>query len=285
MKILVTGGNGLLATEIKKISAGMDMLFCDANQLDITNKESVHNFINQNPGIGAIINCAAGRDAEILEENVELAEAIGVRGPTNLAIAANEIGATLVHFSSDYVFDGKKSSPYLETDPTNALSVYGRTKAIGEQAVLEVADTAIIFRTAWLLSVEGKKSFVRTIMELAKSKEEIRVVYDQVGSPTYAADLARMILEILPKVPQGARELYHLTSEGVCSWYDIAHQIVSSLDLPCRVIPIHSGEYPTKAKRPSYSVLDKTKVKKDFNLRIRHYSEGLNVCLQQLQNR
>ena len=284
MSILVTGGNGLLATEIRKI-APPDTIFCDISQMDITDIESIRHCLLQNKNVTAIINCAAGRDAELLEDNPVLAQKIAVDGPYNLALAANEIGATLIHISSDYVFDGTKNTPYVETDKTNGLSVYGRTKALGEDIVLKTANTGIILRTAWLLSTEGKKSFVNTIANIAKTRPEISVVFDQVGSPTVAADLAAMILTILPKIRPGTREIYHLTNEGVATWYDIACMIVAELGLACNVLPIRSSQYPTKAKRPSYSVLDKSKIKQDFNLKIRHYSLGLKECLKNLKNR
>ena len=179
----------------------------------------------------------------------------------------------------------KKTTPYTEQDKTNGLSVYGRTKSVGEQLVINNANTGVVFRTAWLLSTEGKKSFVNTIASLAQTRPTISVVFDQVGSPTVAADLAKMILEIIPKIKPGTKEIYNLTNEGVASWFDIASIIVHELDLPCKVLPIHSSEYPTKAKRPAYSVLDKTKVKTDFNITIRHYLEGLKECLQKIKTR
>lgn len=284
MTILVTGGNGLLATEIKK-KAPAGTLFCDIDEMDITNIDSIESYVGQHNEIDVIINCAAGRDADVLEDNEVLAYKIAVEGPKNLAVVSKKIGAKLVHISSDYVFDGKKSYPYTETDFPNALSVYGKTKILGEQEVLNNAETAIVFRTAWLLSLEGNKSFVKTIFNLAKSHSEIGVVFDQIGSPTCAADLADMILKIIPKIKKRTKEIYHLTNEGVASWYDIAFFIVHELNLPCVVKPIHSSEYPTKAKRPFFSVLDKTKVKKDFDLSIRHYMEGLKECCNQLKSR
>lgn len=283
MKILVTGGNGLLATEIKKKITDEKALFCDKEDMDITDMNSIRSYIQKHSDIEVILNCAAGRDAEVLEENPELAQKIAVDGPKNLSMVANELDVPLIHMSSDYVFDGKKSSPYTEDDATNGLSVYGRTKILGEQVVINTANTGVIFRTAWLLSLEGKKSFVKTIAALAETKEEIGIVFDQIGSPTCAADLAEMILKIIPQIKRGTKEIFNLTNEGVCSWYDIAYFIVNGLNLPCRVIPIHSYEYPTKAKRPLYSVLDKTKVKNVYNIHIRHYSEGLRECIQQLK--
>ena len=284
MAILITGGNGLLASEFRKI-APKDTIFVDKQEMDITDINSINACIKKHNEISVIINCAAGRDAEILEEDPEQANQIAVIGPKNLCEAANKIGAILIHISSDYVFDGKKTTPYTEQDKTNGLSVYGRTKSVGEQLVINNANTGVVFRTAWLLSTEGKKSFVNTIASLAQTRPTISVVFDQVGSPTVAADLAKMILEIIPKIKPGTKEIYNLTNEGVASWFDIASIIVQELGLACKVLPIHSSEYPTKAKRPSYSVLDKTKVKTDFNITIRHYLEGLKECLQKIKSR
>lgn len=283
MKILVTGGRGMLATEIRK-KAPEGTLFCDISDIDITDIASIRTYIAQHQDVDVIINCAAGRDAEVLEENPEQAEKIAIIGPRNLAIVSREINAILIHISSDYVFDGKKGYPYIEEDETNALSVYGKTKVLGEKEVLKYAKTGIVFRTAWLLSAEGNKSFVKTIATLAQQRSELNVVFDQIGSPTSAADLAGMILSIVPQIKEGTKEIFHLTNEGVASWYDIAVTIVSELGLPCHINPIHSFEYPTKAKRPFYSVLDKTKVKNTYNIKIRHYSEGLKECLSTMKN-
>lgn len=250
-------------------------------ECDITDIESIRRYVADKK-IDVIINCAADRNAEAMEDDYESARKISVDGPRNLAIAAKEIGAALIHFSSDYVFDGKKSTPYVESDEVNGLSVYGVLKAEGEQAVLKEAQTALVIRTAWLFSHYGQ-DFVKTIKKLAENREELKVIYDQVGSPCYAGDLAGYVLEIIPQIKAGTKEVYHLTNEGVCSWYDLAYQIVNGLGLNCRVLPIHTGEFPQKAPRPAYSVLDKTKIKNDYGINIRHYSEGLDECIQKVK--
>lgn len=279
--ILVTGANGLLGSEFRERLSPENNFFCSHADMDITDISSIRNFV-KGKDVKYILNCAASRDAEYLEDHFEEAKNISVNGPRNLAKVAKEIGAVFVHFSTDYVFDGKKSSPYAEDDATNGLSVYGRVKAEGERAVLDTAQTAVIFRTAWLFSHYGK-DFVKTIQNLAESRPELKVIYDQVGSPCYAGDLSAGILEILPQIKPDTREIYHFANEGICSWYDLAYQIVRGFELPCRVLPIHTGEFPQKAKRPPFSALDKSKVKQDFGINIRHYSEGLADCISKVK--
>lgn len=280
-KILVTGARGLLGSEFKERLDNSSAYFCDRDEMDITNISSVREYVNGKE-ISCIINCAAGRDAEYLEDNFAEAQLISVDGPKNLAIVANEINASIIHISTDYVFDGEKSSPYVETDKTNGLSVYGVVKAQGEQAVLNTANTALIFRTAWLFSHYGK-DFVKTIKHLAETRDELNVIFDQIGSPCYAGDLATHILEIIPQIKPNSKEIYHLTNEGVCSWYDLAYEIVRGFGLSCNVKPIHTCEFSQKAKRPYFSVLDKYKFKRDFGIDIRHYSEGLADCISKVK--
>lgn len=280
-KILITGANGLLGCEFRERLQGKKNIFATRTDCDITDIDNIRQYV-QGKDIGIIINCAANCNAEEMENDEVVARKITVVGPRNLAIISKEIGATLVHFSSDYVFDGKKSFPYQETDETAGLSVYGKLKAESEKEILQEADTVLIFRTAWLFSVYGK-DFVKTIKKLAESRTELKVIYDQVGSPCYAGDLAQYVLEILPQVKKGTKEIYHLTNEGVCSWYDLACQIVKGFQLNCQVIPIPSEEFVQKAPRPHYSVLDKKKVKKDFGINLRHYSESLADCIAKLK--
>lgn len=279
--ILVTGANGLLGNEFREQLDLNNNYFSSRQDCDITDIDSIRKYVS-NKKIDIILNCAANRNAEAMQNDYNAAHKITVCGPKNLAIVANEIGAKLIHFSSDYVFDGKKSSPYEETDKTNGLSVYGKLKIEGEQEVLNIANNALIIRTAWLFSYYGQ-DFVKTIKKLAETKDEINVIYDQVGSPCYASDLAKYTIEILPKIKSNSREIYHLTNEGVCSWYDLAYQIVKSFNIPCKINPIHTNEFPQKAPRPSYSVLDKTKVKAHFGINIRHYSEGLDDCIKRIK--
>jgi len=279
--ILITGANGLLGSEFRERLSPEHNFFCSHADMDITDINSIRSYVKDKK-ISYIINCAASRDAEYLEDHYDEAEKISIHGPENLAKVSNEIGAPLIHISTDYVFDGQKSTPYQETDKTNGLSVYGKVKIAGEQAVLKTADTAAIFRTAWLFSHYGK-DFVKTIKGLAEKNTELRVVYDQVGSPCYAGDLSEAILQILPQIKSHSHEIYHFTNEGICSWYDLAYQIVQGFGLPCRVVPIPTAEFPQKAKRPSFSALDKRKVKQHFGIKIRHYSEGLADCITQIK--
>lgn len=199
-----------------------------------------------------------------------------------MGIIANKLNAILIHISTDYVFDGLKSSPYTENDVTNPLSVYGKTKVESEKILLQKVDNVIIYRTAWLFSKYGR-DFVKTIRNIASKNKEIRVIFDQVGSPCYAHDLASYIIQSLPLIKNNTKEIFHLTNEGVASWYDLAQIIVNEFNLDCKVIPIHSFEYPQKAKRPHFSVLDKTKFKKYFGIDIRHYTFGLNECIRQIK--
>ena len=276
-KIWVTGAYGLMGSEFRHCLSVQDAYFTDKEDCDITNLENVLAY-SDNKDISVIINCAASRDAEYLENNPENGLLINVRTPQNLAIAANKLGAKLIHVSSDYVFDGTKNTPYYETDTVSPLSVYGRQKVDGEKIVLDTANTAVILRTAWLYSSYGK-DFVKTIDKLAQERNEINVIYDQVGSPTYAADFVDAVLKILPKIKAGSCEIYNLTNEGVCSWYDLAVQIVNLFAHKCRVNPIETKDFSQKAIRPKYSVLSKDKIKKDFGLQLRHYSAGLYDCV------
>lgn len=276
-KIWITGACGLVGSEFRSRLNAEEACFTDREDCDITNLDNILAYGN-NKDISVIINCAASRDAEYLEDNPESGLLINVQAPQNLAIAANKLGAALIPISSDYVFDGAKNTPYCETDAVSPLSVYGRQKVDGEKIVLDTADTAIVLRTAWLFSSYGK-DFVKTIDKLAQDRDEINVVYDQVGSPTYAADFVAAILQMLPQIKTGSREIYNLTNEGVCSWYDLAAQIVDLFGHKCRVNPIESKDFSQRALRPKYSVLSKDKIKKDFGLQLRHYTAGLRDCV------
>lgn len=267
---LITGSNGQLGTELTKLLP--TAIATDSDKLDITNKEQVNNFVSKH-NIKTIINCAAYTNVDGAEDNKDLAEQINVIGSENLA----KTGCNIVHISTDYVFNGKNYIPYKEDDLTEPLSVYGKTKLAGENTVLNNAENAIVIRTAWLYSSTGR-NFVKTMFNLGKEKENINVVCDQVGTPTYARDLAETIVKILPKMSVENRGIYHFTNEGVCSWYDFAVEIMDTFNLNCKVKPIPTSEYPTKAKRPSYSVLDKTKIKKVFNIDIKHWKYSLKEC-------
>ncbi|MBX9477817.1 dTDP-4-dehydrorhamnose reductase [Yersinia enterocolitica] len=281
--ILVTGSSGLLGSEIKKQLNDIPAYFPSRDELDVTDYQSINKYF-KNKKIKSIINCAANVNAEYLEENEEIARKITVDAPKFLAKKSSEIGAAIIHISTDYVFDGKKNTPYKEDDKTTGLSVYGKLKIEGENKVLKYAESCAIIRTAWLFSEHGR-DFIETIRRISLTRKEISVVYDQVGSPSYIPDLAAMILTVSENIKTGEKEIFHATNEGVCSWYDLANIIARKLDLNCTVTPILSESYPMKATRPHYSVLDKTKIKNRFNIKIRHYSEALEECLNKIRNK
>lgn len=272
---LVTGANGQLGNELRLLLKD-NALYVDKDQLDITNAEAVKGFVSANR-FDAIINCAAYTAVDKAEADEKLAGDINARGPENLA----KTGIPLIHISTDYVFDGTNCRPYVETDAVNPQSVYGRTKLAGEQAVLENASAAVIIRTAWLYSEFGN-NFVKTMRRLGAEKAQLNVVFDQVGTPTYAADLAAAVVHILPRLRPGMKEIFHFSNEGVCSWYDFAVEIMKLSGLDCRINPIESKDYPTPARRPFYSVLNKTKIKQTFNIEINHWKESLQSCLKHL---
>ena len=272
-KILITGCNGQLGTELKKLLP--EAICADVDVLDITDFEAVQKFVLDN-NIGVIINCAAYTAVDKAEDDKELAKKINEDGPRNLALS----GAKIIHVSTDYVFDGRNYKPYQPEDETHPLSVYGQTKRAGELAVLENAKEAVIIRTAWLYSNHGN-NFVKTMRRFGNEKSEINVVADQIGSPTFAGDLAKAIVTLLPQMNEQNKGIYHYTDEGVCSWYDFASEIMALSGMKCKVNPIPSSAYPTKAVRPFYSVLSKEKIKSTFNIDIPHWKESLKKCLSQ----
>jgi len=271
---LITGANGQLGTELSKRLP--DAIRTDVNELDITNELAVRRFVVLNK-IDTIINCAAYTAVDRAEDDIEKATKINVDGPRNLARS----GAKIIHISTDYVFDGMNYKPYTPNDIPNPISVYGKTKLAGERAVLENAYVATIIRTAWLYSPYGN-NFVKTMRRLGSEKKSINVVTDQIGTPTYAGDLAAAIVQILPQINMDNRGIYHFTNSGVCSWYDFANEIMNMSGLKCVVNPISSAEYPTRAKRPYYSVLDKSKIQKTFGIEIDHWKKGLAKCIKEL---
>ncbi len=283
MNILVTGSNGQLGQEIKKLSSGLGhkFYFTDVEELDITNVDQVRSYIGQSR-IDFIVNCAAYTAVDKAESEVQKAALINKIGPANLANVSKELDVTLLHISTDFVFDGSKKTPYIETDETNPISVYGRTKLDGENEIIKNASTFAIIRTSWLYSEYGY-NFVKTITRLAKERPEIKIVSDQIGSPTYAGDLAKVIIEIIPKMEKGTKEIFHYSNEGAASWYDFAVKIVELNNLKCKVHPIPSAEYPTPAKRPAYSVMDKTKIKKYFGLSIPAWQDSLVSCINNMR--
>lgn len=279
--ILVTGANGQLGSELRKLSADSPsaFIFTDLAELDITDPVAVEAMCaGQN--VGFIINCAAYTQVDLAEDDPETADRINHQAPAILARASKKYGATLIHISTDYVFDGSRNVPYVETDPTRPLGVYGQTKLAGEQAVAASGCDYLIFRTSWLYSQFGK-NFVKTMLNLTAQRDSLRVVFDQVGTPTYAGDLARLILHVIESgKTKGNGGVYHFSDEGVCSWYDFAHEIAALTgNTGCRITPCHSWEFPSKVTRPAFSVLDKTRVKETFGYTIPHWRDSLAACL------
>lgn len=273
--LLITGANGQLGNELRLL-LGDNALYTDYAELDITDAAAVRAFVNAHQ-VDMIVNCAAYTAVDKAESDEEKAYAINAVGPANLAQA----GVPLIHVSTDYVFDGASCRPYVEDDVPNPATVYGRTKLAGEKHVLENADTALVIRTAWLYSSFGN-NFVKTMLRLGAERDSLNVVFDQVGTPTYARDLAMAIVRIMPQLKPGMKGIYHFSNEGVCSWYDFAVRIMDKAGLSCRVKPIESIDYPTPAKRPFYSVLNKGKIKAAFGVEIPHWEKSLDDCLKKL---
>ena len=272
MKILITGANGQLGTEITKLLP--DAIAATSKDLDITKEREVRSIVKDN-GIDTIINCAAYTAVDAAEYDVFKATSINVDGTKFLA----QTGCKLVHISTDYVFDGASNTPYKTTDKPYPLSVYGFTKMLGEKAVLRYSPVSVIIRTSWLFSQNGK-NFFKTMQRLGAEKTEINVVNDQIGSPTYAPDLASAIVEILPQINDFNSGIYHFTNMGQCSWYEFACEIMKKSGLKCNVNPIPTSEYPTDAKRPMYSVLDKSKIQETFGLKIPTWKDALVRCIK-----
>ena len=289
MNILVTGSNGQLGSEIKDVVTNykdFNFFFRDLPELNICDAEALNTFIF-NRNINAVINCAAYTAVDQAEEDSEIAEKVNAKGVLNLVNALEKVEGKLIHISTDYVFDGNHSQPYKESDPVSPIGVYGETKRAGELAVLNSSIDAIVIRTSWLYSVYGN-NFVKTMLRLGNDKESIKVVFDQVGTPTYAKDLAKTCLNILSdegsKIISIKGSLYHYSNEGVTSWYDFASAIMGLGSLDCKVRPIETKDYPTPAKRPHYSVLNKSKIKTDFNIQIPNWRDSLDKCIEKLKS-
>lgn len=285
MNILITGANGQLGNEMRKVSAVSpnNYIFTDVAELDITDKVAVLDFVQSN-GVNIIVNCAAYTNVDKAEDDEDTAEKINATAVANLAEAMKAVDGTLFHVSTDYVFGSEGNTPRSEDMPLNPLGAYGRTKLHGEQAIAASGCKAIIIRTAWLYSEFGN-NFLKTMLRLTAEKESLNVVFDQVGSPTYAGDLAVAIFTIIESNLYGGNEgIYHFSNEGVCSWYDFATEIaVAAGNTKCNVQPCHSYEFPSKVTRPPFSVLDKTKIKKTFNLEIPHWRESMIYCINRLK--
>jgi len=282
MNILVTGCKGQLGTELqKKSDAEHRWLFTDVDTLDICNKEDVEVFFETN-SIDLCINCAAYTAVDKAEDEPQIAERINSYAPQILAETCLRHDALLIHISTDYVFDGTSSTPYKEDEPVNPKSVYGRTKAEGERLIRESGCSYIIVRTAWLYSSTGK-NFVRTMLNLADTRPEINVVADQKGCPTWAHDLANALVALIDKNGKNEiHETFHFTNEGQITWHDFATAIIEIAGKNCKVNPIATDQYPTKAKRPAYSVLDLSKIKDFAKLEIPYWRESLVKCIEEI---
>ena len=285
MNILVTGANGQLGSEMRRLGAVSpnNYIFTDVAELDITDAAAVLSMVKNND-IAVIINCAAYTNVDKAESDEATAELINSTAVKNLAVAAKETDATLFHVSTDYVFGSEGNTPRTEDMPLSPLGVYGSTKLNGELAIKESGCKALIFRTAWLYSEFGN-NFLKTMMRLTAEREQLNVVFDQVGTPTYAGDLALAIFSIIEAgVYAGNEGVYHFSNEGVCSWYDFAVEIAAAAgNTNCRIEPCHSCEFPSPVTRPPYSVLDKTKVKKTFDIDIPHWRESMEYCIKKIK--
>ena len=285
MNILVTGANGQLGMEMRSVSSGSSdhYIFTDVAELDITDDSAVERMMGDGH-IDVIVNCAAYTNVDKAEEDEATADLLNHRAVEILASAALRHDATLIHISTDYVFDGSSCIPYREDAPTAPIGAYGRTKLAGETAILASGCRYLIFRTSWLYSPYGK-NFVKTMMHLTSEKDSLKVVFDQVGTPTYAGDLAALIHKVITDRQLDRQGIYHYSNEGVCSWYDFAMEICRQCGNVCDIRPCHSDEFPSKVKRPNYSVLDKTKVKSVFRATIPHWRQSLERCVEKLNGR
>ena len=283
MNILVTGANGQLGNEMQVLARENlqhTYFFTDVQELDICDEQAVYAYVSEHK-IDIIVNCAAYTAVDKAEDNVELCDKLNNIAPGYLARAAQANGAAMIQVSTDYVFDGTAHIPYTEEEPTCPASVYGSTKLAGEQNVMDHCEKAMVIRTAWLYSIYGN-NFVKTMIRLGQERDSLGVIFDQIGTPTYANDLAQAIFAAINKGV--VRGIYHFSDEGVCSWYDFTvaiHRLAGIAS--CKVKPLHTADYPAKAPRPHYSVLDKTKIKDTFGIEIPHWEESLKRCINQLR--
>ena len=288
MKVLITGSKGQLGSEIKELASEYENLQCvfkDLPELDICDAEVLNTFIIDQH-INAVINCAGYTAVDKAEEEALIAQKVNSEGVLNLANALKKVDGKLIHISTDYVFDGNHSQPYKESDPVSPIGVYGETKRAGELAVINSDLDSVVIRTSWLYSSYGN-NFVKTMLRLGNEKENLGVIFDQVGTPTYARDLAKTCLEILTgvnsvKISKNGN-LYHYSNEGVASWYDFAVSIMELGEENCNVKPIQTKDYLTLAKRPQYSVLNKSKIKTDFKIEIPYWRNSLKDCIRKIK--
>ena len=284
MNILVTGAAGQLGRAMAKVAQGSDntYFFCNAQELDITDSAAVESFV-QTKSVDVIVNCASYTAVDKAEEEQECADLVNHKAVAAMAEVAKKHDAVLIHISTDYVFDGTACKAYVDDAPTKPLNVYGRTKADAERAVAESGCRYIILRTSWLYGVEGA-NFVKRIIEKSAENPVLKVINDQIGTPTFVEDLAGLISLIIEENMLDRTGIYNYSNEGVCSWYDFAHEICAQVGHLCDVLPCHTDEYPRKAARPHFSVLDKSKVKKTFGIEIPHWKDSLSLCIRELEN-
>ena len=284
MNILITGANGQLGLELKNFRNKFSnlKLFCtDRHSLNILNFEEAEQYVLKNT-IDVIVNCAAYTNVDKAEDEVELANEVNHLAVKNLGLIAKKHHIRLIHISTDYVFDGNLSIPYKEADATNPQNAYGISKLMGEKALLEInPGNSIIIRTSWLYSEFGN-NFLKSMLRLSKEKESISVVYDQLGSTTYAKDLAEAILQIIPEIASEDIQIYHYANKGQCSWFDFASAIMKIAEQNCIILPITSADFKTKVKRPKYSLLNTDKIQHSFNLEIPNWENALKECVLKL---
>lgn len=284
-RILITGANGQLGNEMRRLGevSPNTYIYTDVAELDITNGDAVASFVKEN-AVDIIVNCAAYTNVDKAETDEATAELINATAVENLAKAMKMVDGTLFHVSTDYVFGNEGNTPRTEDMPLNPLGVYGRTKLHGEQAIAAVGCKGIIIRTAWLYSEFGN-NFLKTMMRLTAEREQLNVVFDQVGTPTYAGDLALAIFSIIEGgLYAGNEGVYHFSNEGVCSWYDFATEIaIAAGNTTCKVMPCHSSEFPSPVTRPAFSVLDKSKIKNTFGIDIPHWRDSMLYCIKRLK--
>ncbi len=286
MNILVTGSNGQLGSEIKELSqnSNSNFYFTDRSSLDISSAKDIAKYINAN-SVDVIINCAAYTAVDKAEDDTTNADNINHLAVKNLAQISKDRNIQLIHISTDYVFNGQNFKPYLEDDVTSPNGIYGKTKLDGENAMKAInPSNSIIIRTSWVYSSFGN-NFVKTMLRLGKERDSLGVIFDQVGTPTYARDLAKAILDIVPQIENGKVEIYNYSNEGVLSWYDFSKEIMRMAKIECQINPIETSAYPTPATRPHFSLLNKSKIKERFNITIPYWKDSLDECLKKMGER
>lgn len=284
MNVLVTGANGQLGNEMRRVALSTTephhYLFTDVEDLDITDKSAISSFVKEND-VNVVVNCAAYTNVDKAETDVEMADLINHKAVSNLAVISKQYDCTLIHISTDYVFQGNKNIPCKEDWETNPNGVYGKTKLAGEQAIQASSCNHIIIRTAWLYSIHGK-NFVKTMRDLTNRLDSIKVVFDQVGTPTYAGDLADLVGHIIDTNQLDKQGVYHYSNEGVCSWFDFATEVARMSNNTCEINPCYSDEFPSPVKRPHFSVLDKRKTKETFGVQVPYWTVSLQHCINTL---